>query len=273
VRSRRSRFGLVGIGLVTTIAACGNPTGMPGQASASHNKVAGASTKLRLYTVGDSVPFFLAREGFEQLRTRPSFVVLDGAIPACAFPSQATAFSFDPSNPAAKVFSTRPCDRGWGSSVRAFRPDMVLFTMADISGDLRYRNRWIHPCMPAFDHWFAQSLRQAVNTLTAYGAHMVIATSAYSEYFGIPTEKWVQTDCMNRIEHAVGTGDSRVSVVDLGHYICPSKGHCRETIDGVSMRPDGVHYRGRSAMAVATWLFTKLDRIWRGPPITVVSSA
>jgi hypothetical protein len=45
----------------------------------------------RLLLVGNSVPFFLAREGFEALKTRPPLHVLNGAFPICAFPPEATA--------------------------------------------------------------------------------------------------------------------------------------------------------------------------------------
>jgi hypothetical protein len=64
---------------------------------------------------------------------------------------------------------------------------------------------------------------------------------------------------MNRVEHEVAKRDPKtVSVADLGRYVCPTFGHCRQTIDGVPMRPDGIHYRGRSAEAIAAWLLPQL---------------
>jgi hypothetical protein len=64
---------------------------------------------------------------------------------------------------------------------------------------------------------------------------------------------------MNRVEHEVGAKEPKlVSVVDLGHFVCPTFGHCRQSIDGVPMRPDGIHYRGRSALAIAAWLLPQL---------------
>jgi peptidoglycan/LPS O-acetylase OafA/YrhL len=223
-------------------------------------KAAGSSNgQLRLLTVGNSVSFFLAREGFEQLHTRPSLLVLNAAHADCTYPPGTTAISFDPTNPSELLPASGPCDRLWSLSVREFRPNVVFFTIGDLLAWVRHGTQWVHPCMPAFDDWFATSLRQAVDTLTQDGAHMVIATSAYSEFYEAPTQRWAWTDCLNRVEKAVGAGDARVTVVDLGQYVCPSMGHCRETIDGAPMRADGIHYRGRSAIAIASWLLANFD--------------
>ncbi len=133
--------------------------------------------------------------------------------------------------------------------------------MGDLLGELRdgSTGQWLRPCTSGFDDWFESSLLGAVQVLTRYGAHLDIATSAYSQYYGAPTNRWKQTDCMNRVEHEVGTQRPKeVTVVDLGHFVCPTFGHCRQTIDGASLRPDGIHYRGRSAVAIATWLLPQL---------------
>ena len=74
-----------------------------------------------------------------------------------------------------------------------------------------------------------------------------------------PLNRWGQTDCMNRVEQDVAKKDPRtVSVIDLGRFVCPTFGDCRQTIDGAPMRPDGIHYRGRSAVAISSWLLPQL---------------
>jgi peptidoglycan/LPS O-acetylase OafA/YrhL len=215
----------------------------------------------RLLVVGNSVAFFLAREGFEELHTRPTLSVLNDAFPICAFPPEATAYRLNQSDGNQFLALTLPCNRGWAVGVATFRPQVVLFTMGDLLGELRdgTTGPWLRPCTSGFDDWFESSLLDAAKVLTAYGAHLVIATSAYSQYYEAPLNRWSQTDCMNRVEHEVAKHDPRtVSVADLGHYVCPTFGHCRQTIDGVPMRPDGIHYRGRSAEAIAAWLLPQL---------------
>ena len=220
-----------------------------------------SSKPARLMVVGNSVAFYLAREGFELLHTRPPLVVLNEALPICAFPPEATAYRLNQSDGNQLLALTLPCNRGWATDVEAFRPQVVLFTMGDLLGELRdgTTGQWLWPCTSGFDDWFESSLLDAASVLTAYGAHLVIATSAYSQYYKAPLNRWGQTDCMNRVEHEVGKKDPRtVSVVDLGHFVCPTFGHCRQTIDGAPMRPDGIHYRGHSAVAISEWLLPQL---------------
>jgi peptidoglycan/LPS O-acetylase OafA/YrhL len=215
----------------------------------------------RLMVVGNSVAFFLAREGFEELPTHPPLRVLNDAFPICAFPPEATAYRLNDSDGNQYLHLTLACNRGWALGVALFRPQVVLFTMGDLLGELRdgATGPWLRPCTSGFDDWFEDSLLDAAQVLTADGAHLVIATSAYSQYYEAPLNRWSQTDCMNRVEHEVAEHDPKsVSVADLGHFVCPTFGHCRQTIDGVPMRPDGIHYRGRSAQAIAAWLLPQL---------------
>jgi peptidoglycan/LPS O-acetylase OafA/YrhL len=218
-------------------------------------------TQARLLLVGNSIPFYLAREGFESLKTQEPLLVLNGAFPECAFPPSATAYRLNQSDGDNYLPLTLPCNQGWTSDVQTFHPDDVLFTMGDLLGEMRdgSNGQWYRPCSAAFDAWFKSSLLQAYNVFTRDGAHFVIATSAYSQYYGAPVNRWTQTDCMNRIEHEVGSlHPKNVSVIDLGHFVCPKFGVCRQSIDGVPMRPDGLHYRGKSAIAIAAWMLPQL---------------
>jgi peptidoglycan/LPS O-acetylase OafA/YrhL len=218
-------------------------------------------TQARLLLVGNSVPFYLAREGFESLKTTEPLLVLNGAFPECAFPPSATAYRLNQSDGDNYLPLTLPCNQGWTSDVQSFHPDVVLFTMGDLLGELRdgTNGQWYRPCGAGFDAWFKSSLLAAYTLFTRAGAHFDIATSAYSQYFGATPNRWKQTDCMNRIEHQVGSlHPKNVSVIDLGHFVCPKFGVCRQTIDGVPMRPDGLHFRGKSAVAVATWMLPQL---------------
>jgi peptidoglycan/LPS O-acetylase OafA/YrhL len=236
---------------------------------------ASAATPTRLMVVGNSVAFFLAREGFEQIHTDPPLVVLNDGLWICAFPPEATAYRLNESGGDQDLALSLPCNRGWAPDVATFRPQVVLFTMGDLLGELRdgATGQWLRPCTVGFDDWFESSLLDAAHVLTAYGAHLVIATSAYSEYYGAPLDRWSQTDCMNRVEHEVGKLDPRtVSVVDLGRYVCPTSTFCRKTIDGVAIRPDGVHFRGRSALAISEWLLPQLTRAATGlQPVPLAS--
>jgi hypothetical protein len=229
----------------------------------------------RLLMVGNSVPYFLAREGFEALKTDPPLLVLNDGYPTCAFPPDATAYRMNQSDGNNYLPQPLPCTQGWSTDVATFRPTAVVFTMGDLLGQLldAKTGQWLQPCNAAFDQWFESSLLSAVPVLTGGGAHLFIATSAYSQYYGAPVDRWPQTDCMNRVEHEVAAKDpTLVTVIDLGHYVCPKLGVCRQTIDGAPMRPDGIHYRGPSARAIAAWMLPQLRMGPSGQPLAAVSS-
>jgi hypothetical protein len=237
--------------------------------------VSASQAQARLLMVGNSVPYFLAREGFEALKTRPPLLVLNGGYPTCAFPPDATAYRMNESDGDNYLPQTLPCTQGWTADVARFRPTAVVFTMGDLLGELldARTGHWLRPCTAGFDQWFESSLLAAVPVLTHDGAHLFIATSAYSQYYGAPIDRWSQTDCMNRAERAVAAEDPGVvTVIDLGHYVCPRLGVCRQTIDGAPMRPDGIHYRGPSARAIAAWMLPQLRTGPDGPALATVSS-
>jgi hypothetical protein len=47
-----------------------------------------------------------------------------------------------------------------------------------------------------------------------------------------------------------------VHIVDLDGWICPG-GKCREDLDGVAIRQDGVHYVGAAADRVSRWIMSR----------------
>jgi peptidoglycan/LPS O-acetylase OafA/YrhL len=248
------------------------------RADSLHAVVGSVSTsrpQARLLMVGNSVPYFLAREGFEALKTDPPLLVLNDGYPTCAFPPDATAYRMNQSDGNNYLPLSLPCTQGWSADMTTFRPTAVVFTMGDLLGELRdaKTGQWLRPCSAGFDRWFESSLLSAVPVLTGGGAHLFVATSAYSQYYGAPVDRWSQTDCMNRVERAVAAKDpSVVTVIDLGHYVCPRLGVCRQTIDGAPMRPDGIHYRGPSARAIAAWMLPQLRMGPSGQPLAMVSS-
>lgn len=224
---------------------------------------------LRLLVVGNSVPFAFTSQGLEQLRTEPALGVFNAASPSCGFPDASEARG----SYGNVVRSVPSCSKNWPDVVRVFRPAVVLFNIADILGDLRHDGKWVRPCTPAFDQWFAASLQQATDVLTRYGARLVVATSAYGQFFGVDQRRWNQTDCVNELERAAAARDPRISLIDLGRFICPSRGHCRESVDGFTVRPDGLHFLGPSARWIAAWILPKLGlRAADGRSVSIVTA-
>ena len=215
----------------------------------------------RLLVVGNSVAYYLGGEGFSRLHTRPRTVTLNGGLPACIFPAT-ERMRFHAYGAGIRAGA---CDRDWRSDARIFRPDLVLVTFSDTgNGQMRHDGRWITPCDRSYRPWYLGTFGRRVRELRAAGARVVLTTSAYSVGFGATETNRIESDCTNALIREFAQQHPDVVLVDLERYVCPTeRGDCRATIAGTALRPDGVHYRDRSARLVARWI---LDQVAASPP-------
>ena len=150
-----------------------------------------------------------------------------------------------------------PCDPAWESGViDQFRPAIVFWMVASVS-DVRgrYHGKNVHACKEPYDSLYTQRLEKEVAILGARGADVVIPTEAYDRALGA-TNFDASTDCENRIRRTVAA-KTGAQLVDLGVHVCPEH-HCPPKIDGVTLRPDGVHYEHNGARLIARWLMDQV---------------
>jgi len=209
----------------------------------------------RLMVVGNSVAYFLAAEGFSQLRTRRPIVTLNEGKWACVYPDGERLRIDDYSAGRAAL----PCDDGVAAATRTFRPDVVFMTFSDSgSGQLLHDGHWLRSCDPAYARWYRQTLERASREFTAVGARVVMTTAPYSVVYGNGEAAKRETDCTNAVYRAFARRHREVRLVELAPFMCPTHTQCREKMDGVELRVDGTHYRGRAAQVMARWLLPRL---------------
>ena len=215
----------------------------------------------RVMVVGNSVGWFLGQE-LERAPADPPVVAFNAARPACVFPSGVTRFRGAAGGNLASQ-DTVPCDGQWNAGLAAFRPDVVLWVVSPGTDEAFYEGSWTRLCEPRYDDAYRSDLTHAVEQLHATGARVVLTTAAYVRY-GYPAS-WNDrlVDCDNAIRREVA-GATGAQLVDLASFTCPG-GKCRETIDGVTLRPDGLHYEGPSARIVARWLLDQVPAA--APPV------
>jgi hypothetical protein len=208
----------------------------------------------RVMVVGNSVGWFLGRE-LEHSGVKPAVVALNAAFPSCAFPSGITQYR-GTFNGNVVTQKTTPCDTQWSVDVHQFRPDVVLFVVSPGTDEALYDGQWTNQCAPEFDSRYHADLRRAVEGLRATGARVVLTTAAYTR-FGFPDpEKDRLLDCENKIRREVAR-ETGAQLVDLFTFTCPG-GACIDKIDGAVLRPDGLHYEGRSARIVDRWIMDQV---------------
>jgi Predicted acyltransferases len=209
----------------------------------------------RLMVVGNSVAYFLAAEGFSELKTKPPLVALNTGLLSCVYPD-GERLRFESFG---RGRAPIPCDQGWETDVKQFDPDVVFMTFSDSGpGQLLHNGKWLAPCDPEYRDWYLHSLEGAVRTLGARGARVVMSTSAYSIVFGSTEATRDQSDCTNALTREFASSHPTVGLIDLGHYVCPARDRCHVSLGGITLRTDFVHYRGPAARLIARWLLPRL---------------
>ena len=207
-----------------------------------------------IMVVGNSVGWFLG-DALEKSPPRsPPVVGLNAAFPACAYPSAITGVRMEDTAESLRL-ETSPCDHLWEWNIGYLRPDIVLIVLATPIGNLEYHGAWTSLCTPTFDREYRRELADAVRLLGSAGARVALTTAAYVRLAFNPD--WDrQVDCDNKVRRHVSRATG-TQLVDLFSYTCP-RGECRDTVDGVNLRPDGVHYSGPSAPIVNAWIVDQL---------------
>ena len=83
------------------------------------------------------------------------------------------------------------------------------------------------------------------------------SNAAYS--YLIQSERSLDNDdCLDAIYRSIAREDPRRTLVDVAHFICPTRSTCKKKEQGFAVREDGVHYRGASARWLAGWMMDQL---------------
>jgi peptidoglycan/LPS O-acetylase OafA/YrhL/lysophospholipase L1-like esterase len=155
-------------------------------------------------------------------------------------------------------------------------PDVVLVLEGWPGGGEKLLDGvWRAPCTAEFDAAFAEDLASLVGDLRAARVVPVIATTAPPNISGLSpsfTKLWKDlkpaeleallnrhTACQNDVRREVAR-EAGAHLIDLAAFVCPG-GRCQEEIDGVLLRPDGVHFLGSGADLVSRWLLDRLAEL------------
>jgi peptidoglycan/LPS O-acetylase OafA/YrhL len=201
----------------------------------------------RVMFVGNSVAAFLGL-GMQTTSSDPAVEVFNASVLGCAFPPAIPAYL---ARGGLVVDRAPRCDPSWeAQALQRFRPNVVFWIWADPGGGY-FRAPHREPCTEPFDSIFQKSLKREIARLRASGAKVVVTTEAYVRAPGTANTDRA-TDCENRTVREVGKA-AGAQVDDLFDYVCPH-GRCIDTKNGVTLRPDGLHYEGAGARLVARWL-------------------
>jgi peptidoglycan/LPS O-acetylase OafA/YrhL len=161
-------------------------------------------------------------------------------------------------------------DERWLAPIDEFNPNVVVLLIGawDVL-DRRVDGRWVKPGDAAFDRFFLSELEDASRLLTSSGAQLVVLTTPYfsrPELVGQTGHAWPEYDPSRvaRINSLYRTflaeHPRRFTLVDLNRYVSP-RGKFTDTLNGIFIRDDGVHFTADGATYVSRWLVPKLEAL------------
>jgi peptidoglycan/LPS O-acetylase OafA/YrhL len=257
--------GFVAVALVVVFATVGYRPLATTEAAGPGTTVPADPNGARILVIGNSVAFFLADEGLKHVRSTPQFALANRGRIACAYPGS-DSFK-DPSGNISVAF-IKSCDDGWLAAIEAFKPDLVIYTRDGISPmAIHHDGRYIDVCSSAFHDWYVGLLEADARAYAKVGAKLALVTAVPSDPTPDPERDTGTTRarylasvaCGNRVLHDVAEAmPQTVRVVDLEAHLCPGADDCEREVDGVVLREDGSHFRGRGAVIVARWILGQL---------------
>lgn len=160
------------------------------------------------------------------------------------------------------------------AEVKKSRPEIaVLLTGGWEVFDRDVRGRRLKSGGPEMEAALVAALDRVRETVTADGAKFVILTTPcfspaqriLGEFGEVDRADPARVRFLNDVWRRYGEAHPDVTVVDLDARVCPG-GKFAETLDGVKMRTDGVHFTQRGSAQVWQWLEPELIRIARAAP-------
>jgi hypothetical protein len=209
----------------------------------------------RVLVVGDSVAFLTA-QGLARIQVGHNLRVSNGGTPGCGVIRGGETLRDGEWMPESQFCQGWPSR--WRSIVGARDPEVVVLLSGfwDVFDRRLADGTILEFGSDEADADIKQDLSEAMNILTAEGAHVIILTTPYfapGEESQSPSARdESRVDHLNDILWDMEDEREGVSVVDLNKLLTP--GGYRSEIDGVDVRGDGVHLTPAGQRYVAEWL-------------------
>jgi peptidoglycan/LPS O-acetylase OafA/YrhL len=223
----------------------------PGRVTATTSTV--PAPPFRLMVTGDSIAFRLM-PAFTELEGSYGYTAMDRTTVGCGLEAGSSAHRLpDGSSPV----SVPNCTAHWAEEVALDHPDVVFVSLAgQVVGDWLVNGQWVHPCEPGYDIWFEHQVAARLQALTAAGARVEIGLPAPT----LDVDFQLRTGCLRADEIRASLSLRNVYVADFKTLVCPAN-QCLQTVDGITLREDGMHYEGPAAELVVRWLSPRLQTL------------
>jgi hypothetical protein len=207
---------------------------------------------------GDSVAYSLAN-ALPATGKAASIDVAVRAAPGCTPDAERTSYKIGPAPQREPSVCPTMVER-WPRDIARFQPDVVVLLYGGFTSGWLIDGQPVSACDPTYGSRYGQVLDQAVDTLTAGGARVVVALPAYNRVYGKIADTDANVDCLAATyTAAVLRHADRAALLRLDLFACPTVDTCDSTqVDGRRLRFDGLHYRDAAARAASQWILEQL---------------
>ena len=119
----------------------------------------------------------------------------------------------------------------------------------------------VDPCSAAYGEWYRGALAEEVEALSSTGATVAVATRPFAR-FGDVVDDAVddETECVNRWSAEAVAELPEAVLLPVADWVCPDQAdrRCIGEVDGVTLRPDGLHFRDEGATVATRWIVDQL---------------
>lgn len=203
----------------------------------------------RILMVGDSITRSMS-VGLYELQREWGYVLRDLSLAGCGM-MPGKILEFPGGGQCAEVRER------WRMHIDLFQPHVVILMISPLDGSSReVDGRIVQGGTPEWERNFRTALQDAIDTLTARGARVVLLTAPYVIDLAIEPET---VDRLNELGWIVANENgSRLTTVDLNDFLSVDGEYSRE-IDGIQVRSnDDVHFTEEGTRFVGAWLAPKL---------------
>jgi peptidoglycan/LPS O-acetylase OafA/YrhL len=233
-------------------------------------KITGAQTVTpprQLMVVGDSTACTMLA-GLEALGPYYGFQIVNAAVVGCGVITDKTPQNLSPGVDVNNSYVTcsKRVEAAQTTGLARSRPSLVLWSSQwekdSIVIDTGHGPQTLVAGTPAWKSVLMRQMEQRVAEFTAHGAKVVLLTQpAFQDPPGVkrPTasdESYLQLNQL--LTQFAEQHRNDVYLINLAAHVCPGGPPCPAGVDGVWVRPDGLHYGPAGALFVARWLFPQL---------------
>ena len=208
---------------------------------------------LRVLVLGDSVAQALG-ERMKLMASEKQMIVAERGTPDCSILEGKLPTRSLTNEP----HKGGNCAANWEKDIAEIHPDVTFVILG--GGHLApvlVDGKWQKACEPGWMREYGAEVLADLKRIAGKSGKLVVAKAPYPIGVWFKEGRNEMIDCLNLVVVDAAKQVPGASILDLNARLCPS-GVCEKENAGEAIRPDGMHFGGPGAKAIASWVLGEL---------------